>query len=295
MFKSGFVNIIGRPNVGKSTLMNTLVGERMSIITNKPQTTRHRIIGIVGGENFQIVFSDTPGVITDPKYKMQEKMNSYALSALEDADLLLLMTDGEEPISAMENITPRIKLAKLPKFLIINKIDQKTDEQITELENAWCNEMSFDKIFRISALEQKGTAELLKEITDRLPEGPQYYPEDQLTDRPERFFVAEIIREKILMSYYQEIPYSVEVSIESFKEDPVKPLTRISAIVYCERESQKNILIGPKGSAIKNVGILARKDIETWLQRQVFLEIHIKIRDNWRNDEKQLNRFGYDG
>lgn len=295
MFKSGFVNIIGRPNVGKSTLMNTLVGERMSIITNKPQTTRHRIIGIVGGENFQIVFSDTPGVITDPKYKMQEKMNSYALSALEDADLLLLMTDGEEPISAMENITPRIKLAKLPKFLIINKIDQKTEEQITELENAWCNEMSFDKIFRISALEQKGTAELLKEITDRLPEGPQYYPEDQLTDRPERFFVAEIIREKILMSYYQEIPYSVEVSIESFKEDPVKPLTRISAIVYCERESQKNILIGPKGSAIKNVGILARKDIETWLQRQVFLEIHIKIRDNWRNDEKQLNRFGYDG
>jgi GTP-binding protein Era len=295
VFKSGFVNIIGRPNVGKSTLMNTLVGERMSIITNKPQTTRHRIIGIVGGENFQIVFSDTPGVITDPKYKMQEKMNSYALSALEDADLLLLMTDGEEPISAMENITPRIKLAKLPKFLIINKIDQKTDEQITELENAWCNEMSFDKIFRISALEQKGTAELLKEITDRLPEGPQYYPEDQLTDRPERFFVAEIIREKILMSYYQEIPYSVEVSIESFKEDPVKPLTRISAIVYCERESQKNILIGPKGSAIKNVGILARKDIETWLQRQVFLEIHIKIRDNWRNDEKQLNRFGYDG
>lgn len=295
MFKSGFVNIIGRPNVGKSTLMNTLVGERMSIITNKPQTTRHRIIGIVGGENFQIVFSDTPGVITDPKYKMQEKMNSYALSALEDADLLLLMTDGEEPISAMENITPRIKLAKLPKFLIINKIDQKTEEQITELENAWCNEMSFDKIFRISALEQKGTAELLKEITDRLPEGPQYYPEDQLTDRPERFFVAEIIREKILMSYYQEIPYSVEVSIESFKEDPVKPLTRISAIVYCERESQKNILIGPKGSAIKNVGILARKDIEAWLQRQVFLEIHIKIRDNWRNDEKQLNRFGYDG
>ena len=295
MFKSGFVNIIGRPNVGKSTLMNTLVGERMSIISNKPQTTRHRIIGIVGGENFQIVFSDTPGVITDPKYKMQEKMNSYALSALEDADLLLLMTDGEEPISAMENITPRIKLAKLPKFLIINKIDQKTEEQITELENAWCNEMSFDKIFRISALEQKGTAELLKEITDRLPEGPQYYPEDQLTDRPERFFVAEIIREKILMSYYQEIPYSVEVSIESFKEDPVKPLTRISAIVYCERESQKNILIGPKGSAIKNVGILARKDIETWLQRQVFLEIHIKIRDNWRNDEKQLNRFGYDG
>lgn len=281
--------------MGKSTLMNTLVGERMSIITNKPQTTRHRIIGIVGGENFQIVFSDTPGVITDPKYKMQEKMNSYALSALEDADLLLLMTDGEEPISAMENITPRIKLAKLPKFLIINKIDQKTEEQITELENAWCNEMSFDKIFRISALEQKGTAELLKEITDRLPEGPQYYPEDQLTDRPERFFVAEIIREKILMSYYQEIPYSVEVSIESFKEDPVKPLTRISAIVYCERESQKNILIGPKGSAIKNVGILARKDIETWLQRQVFLEIHIKIRDNWRNDEKQLNRFGYDG
>jgi GTP-binding protein Era len=226
---------------------------------------------------------------------MQEKMNSYALSALEDADLLLLMTDGEEPISAMENITPRIKLAKLPKFLIINKIDQKTEEQITELENAWCNEMSFDKIFRISALEQKGTAELLKEITDRLPEGPQYYPEDQLTDRPERFFVAEIIREKILMSYYQEIPYSVEVSIESFKEDPVKPLTRISAIVYCERESQKNILIGPKGSAIKNVGILARKDIEAWLQRQVFLEIHIKIRDNWRNDEKQLNRFGYDG
>lgn len=281
--------------MGKSTLMNTLVGERMSIITNKPQTTRHRIIGIVGGENFQIVFSDTPGVITDPKYKMQEKMNSYALSALEDADLLLLMTDGEEPISAMENITPRIKLAKLPKFLIINKIDQKTEEQITELENAWCNEMSFDKIFRISALEQKGTAELLKEITDRLPEGPQYYPEDQLTDRPERFFVAEIIREKILMSYYQEIPYSVEVSIESFKEDPVKPLTRISAIVYCERESQKNILIGPKGSAIKNVGILARKDIEAWLQRQVFLEIHIKIRDNWRNDEKQLNRFGYDG
>lgn len=281
--------------MGKSTLMNTLVGERMSIITNKPQTTRHRIIGIVGGENFQIVFSDTPGVITDPKYKMQEKMNSYALSALEDADLLLLMTDGEEPISAMENITPRIKLAKLPKFLIINKIDQKTEEEITELENAWCNEMSFDKIFRISALEQKGTAELLKEITDRLPEGPQYYPEDQLTDRPERFFVAEIIREKILMSYYQEIPYSVEVSIESFKEDPVKPLTRISAIVYCERESQKNILIGPKGSAIKNVGILARKDIEAWLQRQVFLEIHIKIRDNWRNDEKQLNRFGYDG
>lgn len=291
--RSGFVNIIGKPNVGKSTLMNALVGERMSIITNKPQTTRHRILGIVSGEDHQIIFSDTPGIIKDPAYKMQERMNSFVYTAMEDADVVILVVDANDP--ANEQVEALHKLARInvPKFLVVNKLDTTTPNAAEQKAGFWREFFDYDKAFLISALNKVGTEELFQAILEALPEGPEYYPKDQLTDRPERFFVAEIVREKILENYYHEIPYSVEISVESYKEDPEKPLIRIRVLIFVEKESQKNILIGPKGSAIKQVGIAARKDLEVFLEKQVHLETHIKVRENWRDDEKQLNRFGY--
>lgn len=296
MHKSGFVNIIGRPNVGKSTLMNALVGERMSIITNKPQTTRHRIIGILSGEDYQIVFSDTPGIIRDPSYKMHQMMNSFVNTTFEDADLMLFVTEKEEKYQPDDPTIQKLKKVDLPLFLVINKVDLATQEEIVELIQFWNDLIPFTETIPISALNKQNTEKLFQLILNNLPEGPVYYPKDQLTDRPERFFVSEIIREKILLIYQQEIPYSCEVAIESFKETETKkgePLVRISAVIYVGRKTQKPIIIGKGGSAIKKLGSAARKDIEKFLEQKVFLELHVKVKDNWRDDERLLKSFGY--
>jgi GTP-binding protein Era len=294
MHRSGFVNIIGRPNVGKSTLMNALVGERMSIITHKPQTTRHRIIGLVSSEDYQIVFSDTPGFVRDPNYKMHESMNRFVRGTFEDADLMLLVVDVNEEYENDHPLIRDLGRLEVPLFLIINKIDTVAPEKITACEEWWRERATIAQVHPISALKQEGTEALVAAIVATLPEGPEYYPKDQFTDRPERFFMSEIIREKILLLYHDEIPYSCEVVIEYFKEDPKKPLTRIGATIYCMRDTQKSILIGKNGAAIKQLGIEARKSMEVFLERQVFLELHIKVRDNWRDDERLLKHFGYE-
>ncbi|MEL7159964.1 MAG: GTPase Era [Bacteroidota bacterium] len=297
MHKSGFVNIIGRPNAGKSTLMNALVGERMSIITAKPQTTRHRIFGILTGEDFQIVFSDTPGVIEDPNYKMQEMMNRYVNSTFEDADLMIYLIDPLEEYAEDDMLVGKLRRFKAPLYLVFNKTDLTDDNRIATLERQFKKWIKPERIFAISALKNDGVTELRDAIIAALPEGPQYFPEDQLTDRTERFFVSEIIREQILEQYHQEIPYSVEVDIESFEDTATKDgkeLARISALIYVSRKSQKPILIGRGGSAIKRLGSEARKRMEDFLQRKVFLELHVKIREDWRDDEGQLKRFGYE-
>jgi GTP-binding protein Era len=294
--RSGFVNIIGRPNAGKSTLMNALVGERMSIITAKPQTTRHRIIGLLSGEDFQIVFSDTPGIISDPSYEMQKVMNTYVSSTFEDADIMLLVTGMDETYAEGEPVLAQLRKIEVPKYLVLNKIDTSTQAEVVAKIQEWQQLVDFDEVFPISALHQQGTKGLLEFLIKNLPEGPAYYPKDQLSDRQERFFVSEIIREQILEQYQQEIPYSTEVIVDSFKETTTKrgePLIRIYATIYAMRESQKNILIGSKGSAIKALGMAARKSLETFLESKVFLELHVKVRENWRDDEQWLKRFGY--
>lgn len=295
MHRSGFVNIIGRPNVGKSTLMNALVGERMSIITNKPQTTRHRIIGILSDDDYQIVFSDTPGIIEDPAYKMQEAMNSFVKTTFEDADVMLFVTEVKERYTEDDPIIQQLKNVKAPLFLLLNKIDLAEPEEIVELIQWWNAKIPFTETIPISALKKDNTEKLLQLILDIIPEGPVYYPKDQLTDKSERFFVSEIIREKILLLYKQEVPYSCEVMVESFKEGTSKsgPLIRIQAIIFVARKTQKSILIGKNGSAIKRLGTDARKSIETFLEKKVFLELHVKVKDNWRDDERMLKHFGY--
>lgn len=296
--KSGFINIIGRPNVGKSTLMNALVGERMSIITNKPQTTRHRIIGIVSAENFQLVFSDTPGIIDSPNYKMQEAMNSFVHGSFEDADVFLFVTEPSEVYEADDRFLEKIRKVEIPILLVLNKIDTLDKKALDEWKAKWAKLLPNAEIKAISALNKKGTDILLKRILKKCPEGPAYYPKEQLTDRPERFFVSEIIREKILLCYREEIPYSCEVIVESFKEGKTNdgsPITRISAMIYVSRKSQKGILLGKDGLAMKKMATLARKSIEKWLDSKVFLELRIKVRDNWRDDEKMLKGFGYSG
>jgi len=294
--KSGFVNIIGRPNVGKSTLMNALVGERMSIITNKPQTTRHRIIGIINEPDYQIVFSDTPGMIDEPAYKMQEQMNRFAHSTFEDADVMLFVTEVGEQFADDDPILERLRKAEMPLFLVLNKIDTVQDKDVLLQLKSWNERIKFTESIPISALHQANTEKLLQLIIDYLPEGPPYYPKDQFTDRSERFFVSEIVREKILLLYHQEIPYSVEVIVESFKETETKsgePLVRIRAEIYVARQSQKGILIGKNGEAIKKLGMEARKGIEAFLEKKVFLELYVKVKDNWRDDEQTLKHFGY--
>lgn len=293
MHKSGFVNIVGRPNVGKSTLMNALVGERMSIITNKPQTTRHRIIGIVNEADYQVVFSDTPGIISEPSYKMHEAMNRFVEGSLKDADLILFMTDMTETYAEDDPIFDKLRKVKVPVFLLINKTDLAKPQDIAQFLLAWNKRFTFNEIFPISALKKRNTKQLFDFILKNMPEGPVYYPKDQLTDKPERFFVSEIIREKILLHYQQEIPYSCEVVVDTFKEDEIKPLVRIHATIYVMRKTQKSIIIGNKGESIKRIGTEARKDIETFIDKKVFLELFVKVRDNWRNDEKSLKRFGY--
>jgi len=294
---SGFVNIIGRPNVGKSTLMNTLVGERMSIITSKPQTTRHRIIGIVSGDDFQMVFSDTPGIIKDPKYKMQEAMNKFAHSAFEDADLLLFITDIYEKYEDNDPVLQQLKDSDVPKFFILNKIDQAKASDIEAHTKWWSERVDFKAVIPISALQKTNTEQMLAQIKLALPEGPEYYPKDQLTDRPERFFVSEIIREKILEQYKQEIPYSTEVVIERFKETKTtkgEAMVDIMAHIFVARETQKMIILGRNGASIKQLGTEARKTLEAWLEQKVFLDLHVKVRENWRNDERMLKHFGYE-
>lgn len=297
MYRSGFVNIIGRPNAGKSTLMNALVGERMSIITAKPQTTRHRIFGILTGEDFQIVFSDTPGAIQEPHYRMQEMMNRYINTSFEDADVMLYLVDAQEEYNEDDMLIGKLRHFKFPLYLVFNKIDAVSAERLQETETQLRRWINPEKVFQISALEGTGVPELLQAIVAQLPEGPQYYPEDQLTDRNERFFVSEIIREQILEQYHQEIPYSVEIEIESFEETETKDgveLARIGAIIYVSRKTQKPIIIGKGGAAIKELGSKARQRMEDFLQRKVFLELHVKIREDWRDDDSALKQFGYE-
>jgi GTPase len=299
MFKSGFVNIIGRPNVGKSTLINTLLGEKMSIITHKPQTTRHRILGILNEPEYQIVFSDTPGIIENPSYKMQSEMNRFAHSTFEDSDVMLFVTSSTEKYDAEDVLITRLQnLAKgdTPLILVLNKCDLLTHAQQTQYMVEWGQRVNFTHKIGISALKEVNTKALLTLILDQMKEGPKYYPDDQLTDRSERFFATEIIREKILLLYHEEIPYSCEVAIESFKETTTKDgraLTRISGVIFVARKTQKAIVIGKDGSAIKKLGTDARKSLEEFLQCAVFLELHVKIRENWRDDEQVLRQFGY--
>jgi GTPase len=294
--KSGFINIIGHPNVGKSTLMNAMVGEKMSIISHKPQTTRHRIIGIVNDEHYQMVFSDTPGLIKKTNYKMQERMNAFVHSTTEDADVMMLVIDVKEPFDSESPILGLLKKVKCPLFLVLNKIDLLNEDQLMKVILQWKDLINFDEIIPISATKHVNTDFLLKKLLEYMPEGPIYYPKDQFTDRSERFFVSEIIREKILLLYHQEIPYSVEVIVDAFKEDPVpeKNLVRIHATIYVSRKTQKSILIGEKGSAIKKLGIESRLDIEKFLDKRVFLELFVKIKEDWRDDEKVLKMFGYE-
>lgn len=294
--KSGFVNIIGRPNVGKSTLINALLGERMSIITAKPQTTRHRIIGILNGDDYQVVFSDTPGIVKDPVYKMHENMNRFVEGTFEDGDIMMLVTEVHEKYTPDDKTLQRLAKMEVPKFLVINKTDLAGESVILPLIAEWTQKLKFEEVIPISALKKINTDKLLQLILQYLPEGPAYYPKEQLTDRSERFFATEIIREKILEQYEQEIPYSVEVSIEEYKETTTaagEPIARISAVIYVMRRTQKSILIGKQGAAIKRLGIEARKALETFLDSKVHLDLFVKVAENWRDDEKALERFGY--
>ncbi len=287
--KAGFVNIIGNPNVGKSTLMNALVGERLSIITSKAQTTRHRIMGIVNSDDFQIVYSDTPGFVK-PFYKMHDALMGFVESSLQDADVFLYMVEyGEKSHDA--DIINRINKSKIPVILIINKIDTTTQEEALAYYKQW--EKVFDnvEIFMISALHGFNIENIVPAIVDKLPLSPPFFPKEELTDKPMRFFVSEIIREKIFLYYQKEIPYSVEVLVESYIEK--ENMVYISALIYTERDSQKNIIIGNKGSSIKRVGIEARKDIENFIEQKVYLELRVKVLPNWRNNPLNLNRFGY--
>ncbi|MBT4903589.1 MAG: GTPase Era [Flavobacteriaceae bacterium] len=288
--KAGFVNIIGNPNVGKSTLMNALVGERLSIITSKAQTTRHRILGIVNGADFQIVFSDTPGIIK-PAYDLQASMMDFVKSAFDDADVLLYMVEIGEMELKDAAFFKKITEATIPVMLLINKIDKSTQEEVEAKLAYWQEKVPNANVYLISALENFGIEEVLNKIVEILPASPAFYPKDQLTDKPERFFVNECIREKILMHYKKEIPYAVEIVTEEFFEE--EKIIKIRAVIMVERETQKGIIIGHKGSALKRVGIEARKDLEKFFDKKIFLELYVKVNKNWRNDTKQLKRFGY--
>ncbi|MFA4052904.1 MULTISPECIES: GTPase Era [Duncaniella] len=289
--KAGFVNIVGNPNVGKSTLMNDLVGERISIITSKAQTTRHRIMGIVNTPDYQIVFSDTPGVL-QPKYKLQESMLNFSEGALVDADVLVYVTDVVEDPSKNADFLAKVAKEKMPVLLVINKIDLvKAQTELEELTQRWQQILPQAEIFPVSAKEHFNVDNLLKRIVELLPVSAPYFGKDALTDKPARFFVTEIIREKILTLYDKEIPYSVEVIVEKFEEK--ENSIHIMAVIYVERDSQKGIIIGHQGSKIKKVGMEARKDIEKFFDKSVFLELFVKVEPNWRNRENKLRSFGY--
>ncbi len=288
--KSGFVNIIGNPNVGKSTLMNALVGEKLSIITPKAQTTRHRILGIVNHDDYQIVLSDTPGILK-PAYELQSSMMDFVKSALDDADILIYMVEIGEKELKNEGFFNKIINSSIPVILLLNKIDTSTQEEVEEKVAYWKAKVPNALVFVISALERFNVDSLFEKIIELLPEGPAYYPKDQLTDKPERFFVNEKIREKILIHYKKEIPYSVEVETEEFTEE--EHIVRIRSVIMVERDTQKGIIIGHKGSAIKRVGAEARKDLEKFFEKKVYIELYVKVNKNWRSDNTQLKRFGY--
>ncbi|MFR3330110.1 MAG: GTPase Era [Odoribacter splanchnicus] len=290
MHKAGFVNIVGNPNVGKSTLMNRLVGEKISIITSKSQTTRHRIKGIVNTDDYQIVFSDTPGVVK-PSYKMQEYMLEFSKSALVDADIILYVTDVVENIEKNLDFIDKVNKSDIPVLLVINKIDLTTQEKLEALFDKWKSLIPRAEIFPLSATENFNVDNLYKRIVELLPEGEPFFPKDELTDLPSRFFVNEIIREKILQYYDKEVPYSVEVEVEEFKEDDKR--INIMAVIYVERSSQKGIIIGNQGEALKKVGTQARLDIEAFFGKKVFLNLYVKVLKDWRNKDSELKNFGY--
>ncbi|AVM56209.1 GTPase Era [Capnocytophaga sp. oral taxon 864] len=291
MHKAGFVNIIGNPNVGKSTLMNAFVGEKLSIITSKAQTTRHRIFGIVSGDDFQIVFSDTPGIIK-PSYALQASMMDFVKSAFEDADILIYMVEIGEKELKDEAFFKRINQLEVPVLLLINKVDTSDQNVLEEQVAYWKEKVPRAEIYPISALRNFQTEVVFNRIIELLPESPAFFPKDQLTDKPERFFVNEIIREKILLHYKKEIPYSVEVETESFADS--ETIIHIRSVIMVERESQKGIIIGHKGEALKRVGIEARTDLEKFFGKQIHLELFVKVNKDWRNNVRQLRRFGYD-
>lgn len=289
--KAGFVNIVGNPNVGKSTLMNQLVGEQISIATFKAQTTRHRIMGIVNTPEAQVVFSDTPGVLK-PNYKMQEMMLAFSESALADADILLYVTDVRETPTKNMDFLEKVSKMEIPVILLINKIDESEQNQLGDLVETWHKLLPKAEILPISAKNKFGTEILMKRILELLPESPAYFDKDQLTDKPVKFFVSEIIREKILRYYDKEIPYSVEVAVERFKEDD--RLIRINAVIYVERDSQKGIIIGHQGQALKKVSAEARKSLEQFFGKKIFLETYVKVDKDWRSSKRELRLFGYD-
>ena len=288
--KAGYVNIIGNPNVGKSTLMNAFVGERLSIITSKAQTTRHRILGIVNGDDFQILFSDTPGIIK-PAYELQASMMDFVKSAFEDADVLIYMVEPGEKELKDEGFFKKITTTKVPVLLLINKIDKSSQEEVDSKMTYWQEKVPNAIVYPISALLNFNVETIFDKILELLPESPAFYPKDQLTDKPERFFVNEAIREKILMHYKKEIPYSVEIETEEFFEE--EKIIKIRSVIMVERDSQKGIIIGHKGSALKRVGTEARKDLEKFFAKKIHLELYVKVNKDWRNNKNQLRRFGY--
>jgi GTP-binding protein Era len=288
--RAGFVNILGNPNVGKSTIMNKLVGEKLSIITSKVQTTRHRIMGIVNGEDFQIVYSDTPGILK-PRYKLQEAMMSFVDTALIDADLILYVTDVTEAGPPNNEYVDKIKSSAIPVIIAINKVDLTNQQELDKIVDIWHNAFPLAPIIPLSAINDFNIDTLLKLITDKLPESPPYFPKEQLSDKHERFFASEILREKILLNYRKEVPYSVEVEIESFKEE--KNIINIRALIHVARESQKGIMIGHKGSMLKKVGSEARVEMESFFGKKVFLELYVKVSKEWRDKPQMLKKFGY--
>ncbi|MEM0541227.1 GTPase Era [Flavobacterium sp. j3] len=288
--KAGFVNIIGNPNVGKSTLMNAFVGERLSIITSKAQTTRHRILGIVNGEDFQVILSDTPGIIK-PAYEMQKSMMDFVKSAFEDADVLIYMVEIGEKELKDEAFFNKIIHSKIPVLLLLNKIDKSNQEELEEQIALWKEKVPNAEIYPISALENFNVKEVFARILELLPVSPPYYPKDALTDKPERFFVNETIREKILLNYDKEIPYAVEIETEEFLED--EKIIRIRSVIMVERDTQKGIIIGHKGAALKRVGMQSREDLEKFFGKQIHIELYVKVNKDWRSNAYQLRRFGY--
>lgn len=291
MHKAGFVNLVGNPNVGKSSLMNLFVGDRISIATFKAQTTRHRILGILSSDDYQIVFSDTPGVLK-PNYKLQEAMLAFSLSALEDADVLLYVTDTIEDSSKNSDFIERVEKLNIPILVLINKIDLTNQENLISLVEQWHERLPKAEIFPVSAKAKFNTDKVLERIIELLPESPNYFDKDQLTDKPSRFIVSEILREKILLYYDKEIPYSTEVVVNEFHEED--KIIHISATIYVERESQKGIIIGHRGIALRKVGMEARRDIERFFNKKVFLKTFVKVDSDWRNSDKELKMFGYD-
>ena len=289
--RSGFVNIIGDPNVGKSTLMNRLVGERMSIINRKPQTTRHRIIGIVNEDDYQIVFSDTPGHVESPQYQLHKTMNSAMRQSFEDADLMLYMTTVHGKVEEVQAFFNRAKKMDAPLYLLINKCDLMDTLEVKAMMDQFQELSIFDQIHPISAQTGLGTEALMQQIISVLPESPPYYPKDQLTDKPERFFISEIIREKIMMQYKEEIPYCSEVAVETFREK--ENLVEIYTVIYVMRESQKGILLGHEGKAMKRMATSARLDMEKWLDKKVYLDVTVKVNPGWRDNEGKLKKLGY--